>query len=232
MIDSAFSLERLERALSGHGLVLRGGFACTPDDALPDIAGRSARTLLLVGHVGGALWPPFERARRARPELGLDEWTRTVIEPLAEAVGGRALYPFQGPPFWPFQRWALRADTVFVSPVNLLIHPRYGLWHAYRAALILPQTVTVPVRPTAAHPCEACPSRPCLAACPVAALSPGKLDIARCVAHVTAPAGTACQTGCLARLACPVGREHLYPPAQRIFHMRAFLARHARTVPP
>jgi hypothetical protein len=30
--------------------------------------------------------------------------------------------------------------------------------------------------------------------------------------------------GCLARRACPVGREYAYDPAQARFHMQAFLA--------
>ena len=50
-------------------------------------------------------------------------------------VGAAPIYPFGGPPYWPFQRWAQRAEAVFPSPLGILIHPEYGLWHAYRAAL-------------------------------------------------------------------------------------------------
>ena len=36
----------------------------------------------------------------------LDRWSRRLIERLARELGGRALFPFGGPPFLPFQRWA------------------------------------------------------------------------------------------------------------------------------
>ena len=47
-----------------------------------------------------------------------------MIEALARELGGKALFPFGGPPFLPFQRWAQRAEPVHSSPIGLLIHPR------------------------------------------------------------------------------------------------------------
>jgi hypothetical protein len=49
-------------------------------------------------------------------------------------------------------------------------------------------------------------------------------DVPRCVAHLDSPAGSECLSGgCLARRACPVGRNYAYSAQQAEFHTRAFL---------
>ena len=51
-----------------------------------------------------------------------------------------------------------------------------------------------------------------------------RYDVAACAKHIAAPAGRDCLTGgCLARHACPVGRDFIYGPGQAGFHMAAFL---------
>lgn len=153
----------------------------------------------------------------------LDRWTKRNIDPISIEVGARALYPFGGPPHWPFQRWAMRAEAVHPSPLGILIHPDYGLWHGYRAALAFERPVPLPAREDRASPCEACADRPCLWACPVDAFRDG-YDVPRCRAHLASGRGEACfDAGCLARAACPVGRAYAYPEAQARFHTRAFL---------
>jgi hypothetical protein len=223
----------IEAACAAHGLIARGGFHPSVADGAP----AGARTLVLVGNAGPALWrafceatPPSERASGAHP---LDGWTRRAVGAIAEKLGARAVYPFDGPPYAPFQRWALRAGGVFTSPIGTLIHPVYGLWHAYRGALAFAAKLALPPPPTSASPCESCASKPCLTACPVGAFRieagpPARYDVPRCVAHVTSAAGTDCLGGgCLARRACPVGRDYAYGSEQARFHMRKFLAAQA-----
>jgi epoxyqueuosine reductase QueG len=148
-----------------------------------------------------------------------------VIGALAAALGARALYPFGGPPHWPFQRWAMRAEAVHVSPLGLLIHPDYGLWHSYRGALAFAEPIAVPALVARASPCEACSARPCLGACPVGAFTMQGYDVAACAAHLRDERGRACMDGgCLARRACPIGARYAHAPAQARFHMRAFLS--------
>lgn len=203
-----------------HGLALRGAFHPAPEDGVPLPAG----TLVLLGLVGAQGWDAFA----ASPEAGdgapdpLDRWSRRVIGAIAVRLGGTALFPFDGPPWLPFQRWALRAERVFASPLGLLVHPVHGLWHSYRGAVALPERLPLPVPRAAAHPCEACAARPCLAACPVGAFSPQGYDVAACAAH--ASRSDCRELGCHARLACPVGAAHAYGAGQTRFHMRAFLA--------
>ena len=110
------------------------------------------------------------------------------------------------------------------SPLGLNIHPTYGLWHAYRAALLFPVAFDLPVPRSGAHPCDSCLAKPCLSACPVHAFSPAGYDVPACAGHLKTSRGEACMSrGCLARHACPVGQGLGYAPAQAEFHMRAFL---------
>lgn len=217
----------LETALARHGLRLRGGFALEPerDRELRAVA-PWARFLALIGNVGSELWDKSgaEIAAMDGPDP-LDRWTRQVVDPIAEASGGHALYPFAGPPYWPFQRWAERAEGVRASPLGIQIHPEYGLWHAYRAGLLLREQIGQPVREND-HPCDTCAGRPCLSRCPVSAFSADGYDVERCVDHVVAAqyeAGSCSDVGCLARLACPVGASWRYKTDHTRFHMSAFV---------
>ncbi len=222
------ALEQVRHRIAPLGLSLRGGFHPEPEDGVPALAdGTSVATLLLVGHVGGEMWPVFSRASEHNDGAphALDRWTRRVLGEAAASLGATAFYPFGGPPWLPFQRWAQRGDGVAVSPLGILIHPDYGLWHAYRGALAFARRLELPDPVRASSPCLTCRGRPCLSTCPVGAFSATGYDVAGCRRHVGSPAGGLCREGgCAARLACPVGRQHAYPPAQMAFHMAAFLA--------
>jgi hypothetical protein len=223
--------EEIGRAAGSAGLVLRGGFHLVPEDGLPaGPGGVPAQTLLLLGMVGAEGWAAFSASPEAAlPEHPLDRWTRRVTEELAARLDAGALFPFEGPPYWPFQRWAMRAEPVAVSPLGILIHPAYGLWHAYRAALLFGRRLQLPAPAPQPSPCEACADKPCLAACPVGAFTRSGYDVGACAAHIAAPAGALCmEEGCRARDACPVGHAYRYPAPQIRFHMQAFRRARAR----
>lgn len=220
-------LKRIEGAAAAVGLRVRGAFLTASEDGVPDAPGRPARSLVMLGNAGPKLWHAF----RAAPEVhdgqphALDRWSRRVIDGLARALGATALYPFAGPPYYPFVAWAKRAEPVAESPLGMLIHPDHGLWHAYRGALAFAEVLALPPRDTRRRPCDSCPTRPCLSACPVAAFSDRGYDVEACVEHIEAPAGADClDLGCRARRACPVGRDAIYAPEQARFHMLAFQA--------
>lgn len=195
-------------AAAEHGLLARGGVA-TPDHG----------TLVLIGTAGSEFWPSFQAARRDEPDP-LDAWSRRVIGALAERFGARPLLPQDGPPFLPFQRWSMAAEAVYPSPMGVLVHPQYGLWHSYRGALAFDGPVDLPPRADLPNPCETCADRPCVTACPVGAAVP--YDVPKCKSHLEA--GGACRRiGCLPRHACPLGQEYAYVPEQASFHMAAFL---------
>jgi hypothetical protein len=220
------SYAQLDAALRTHGLIARGGFHPDPADAVPPLAdGGPVRTLVLAGNAGPEMWRFFTAApeftARSNP---LDSWTARVLGQVAADQGGEALFPFCGPPYLPFVAWAKRAEPVAESPLGILIHPSFGLWHAYRGALAFAEALDVPERETVARPCDTCADKPCLSACPVSAFKNPGYDVPACTGHVAAPQGADCLgQGCRARRACPVGRGFVSPPAQAEFHMHAFL---------
>jgi hypothetical protein len=217
-------LPLLRARIEDAGLAFRGALHPGPDDGI------AAGTLVLLGFAGPRGWPDFAVSAEAQDGLPdpLDRWSRRVIDALARASGGAALYPFGGPPWHPFQRWAQRAEPVHPSPLGILIHPDWGLWHSYRGAVALPVRLDLPPPDRRPGPCDACATRPCLTACPVAAFGAAGYDVARCAAHIASAAGGDCmEAGCAARRACPVGTAHRHGAAQAGFHMRAFRASRA-----
>lgn len=127
--------------LSTHGLALRGGLDFAADEKAPaGPSGRQARSVLLVGNAGDRFWPHF-RAWLADQSSGLpdplDAWSRQVLEAVALSSGARVVMPNERP-FQPFQQWAKRAEGLNASPLGILIHPEFGLWHAYRGAALRP----------------------------------------------------------------------------------------------
>jgi hypothetical protein len=218
-------LSTVNETLSGSGLFVRGALHVRDEDRAP----LGAKTLVLVGNAGTAMWQAFRAQVSETPRNGrahpLDSWVRSKIEAAAVRLGAEAVFPFDGPPFPPFQRWAMRAEPVHASPLGILIHPAYGLWHAYRGALAFRELLPLPPRGDAGNPCDSCRDKPCLRSCPVGAFGAYGYDVPACVAHVRSASGRAClDRGCAARRACPVGSGYRYEAAQAMFHMRGFLA--------
>jgi len=217
-------LSAIAETLDGTGLVYRGGFHAQPDDDVPPLQdGATAGTVVLIGNAGPALWRTFTAAvpDRTIPDP-LDRWLNPILDRLASKVGGTLVLPNRGPDFPPIQDWAMRAEPVYRSPIGILIHPVFGLWHVYRAALLFKEQIPLPPRTEAPSPCDSCTARPCLKVCPADAFKPTRFDAQACVNHVDSLAGTNCQErGCLARRACPIGRDHAYPQEAGAFHMAA-----------
>ncbi|MSQ70151.1 MAG: 4Fe-4S dicluster domain-containing protein [Betaproteobacteria bacterium] len=167
---------------------------------------------------------PLAEGTRARAESNnpLEDWLDPQIEAAARAVGAdQVIFPTRRP-YPPVQRWAQRVEAVHPSPIGLLIHPRYGLFHVYRAVLLFAERFALPAFEPAASPCDSCADRPCLSVCPADAFQPERFDMVACVNHVTGTAGGNCrERGCLARRACPVGREFSYASEAGAFHMAA-----------
>jgi hypothetical protein len=217
-------LAQIDREIERSGLVARGALRLADDERQTGLEGLT--TIVVLGAVGERGWSAFADAPErwdGRPHP-LDRWSRRIIDELARICGARALYPFEGPPFWPFQRWAMRAEAVHISPLGLLIHPEYGLWHSYRGALGFAEPFAIPAIERRASPCETCLERPCLTACPVGAFASSGYDVAACAAHLSGKDGRACMDGgCLARRACPIGADRAQGQTQARFHMQAFL---------
>ena len=204
-------------AVTGIGVV--GAFHPDAEDAAPSGIG----TLILLGPAGPEMWQAF----RASPEYGdgsphpMDRWSARVIGSLAAELGAQAFFPFGGPPWQPFQKWAVTGEGAVSSPVSMQATTGRGLWTSYRGALGFRKVFELPYT-TNQSPCLDC-SAPCLKACPVDAFSDGMYNVPRCVEHLKQEPRVACREGCLVRAACPYGAAVNLPVKQRTFHIDAFL---------
>jgi hypothetical protein len=227
-VDSLSLNAAVAAVLVPSGLEPRGWMVPEKSSAPLLQSGEPARTICLVGHGGGGFWPVFAAWHEMHPGIGdpLDTWSKTVINPAAAMLGGEAVFP-SDQPWHPFQQWAMAAEGLKPSPLGLLIHPEYGLWHGYRGAILFGTDSIAALEPGKAvvHPCDTCSDKPCLSACPVGAFSPAGFAVAACRTFVkTKPGQDRCMSwGCLARDACPVGRAYRYGAEQIRFHMAAFV---------
>lgn|GEM_PF-56318 len=218
--NDALQTGTLQKLLTAQGLILRGAFHPTDEDDAPTGTG----TLIMVGNAGPEMWQTFQSTHPDGADP-LNHWTRQVLETVAERTGATALFPFEGPPYWPFLRWAARAEGVYPSPLGMMIHPRFGLWHAWRGALAFRDQLDLPERTQAANPCDTCSDKPCLTACPVSAFGNAGYDTTACAAWLRGLGGSDCVTrGCAARHACPEGKGYRYEPPQAALHMASFVA--------
>lgn len=217
----------LVRDAGQYGLVLRGGFGVSGDDGVPDIGeGTPARSLVLFGNAGSSIWPTFSGS----PEYAdgepdpLNRWSERIGRELAARWRGLALFPFGGPPYQPFLRWAGKAEGLRSSRLGMLLHPDYGLWHAYRFAIAFAEPVDgLEAQPApAAHACDTCREQPCLSVCPVDAFDGERYAVEACFRYLQAHPDSPCRRACRARDACPEGAGYRYDPDHAAFHMTQF----------
>jgi hypothetical protein len=195
-----------------------GWFRPDSEDGVPP----GTQFVILIGNAGPEMFQRFANERDPDNDK-LDNWTHVAVSALARELAARAVFPFEKP-YPPMLTWARKAGAGHVSPLGLNIHPVYGLWHAFRAALLFDVAFDLPGQEPGTHPCETCDGRPCLTTCPVSAFTANSYDTAACAGHLRTAAGASCMDGgCLARHACPVGQTYAYSKEQAHFHMRAFL---------
>jgi len=232
MAKSPNNLSRLEAELARHGLSVLGGLSLTETLCAKGEESFAGRAAILIGNTGHRMWPYILKS----PEYSdgqsdpMNRWTRRVVSKLTQHVDGDARYPFNIP-YWPFQRIALATGNMHSSPLGILIHPEYGLWHAFRAVIIvspnsgLSADIEEMIHQTqkVIHPCDTCAEKPCLNTCPVSAFDGVSLDREACFKYLDDGREPDCMNvGCAARNACPVGQDYKYENTQVRFHMRSY----------
>ena len=214
--------------LAEQGLNLLAVFDCASEplcdlqnklsDKRLEAAAIAGNRLILIGNAGPAFW----RALQANANTGsdpVDNYSHQLAKRFVEEylyASAEILYPGAGA--LPLQYLGALAGWHYPSPLGVGIHPQYGLWFAYRAA-VLTDAPLAPSKPLpGVSPCQHCTDRPCLSACPPRALAqPGAPDLRRCL-DWRCTTESSCANTCLARLACPVGREQRYDEPQIQYH--------------
>lgn len=209
--------DEISRFLPEYGLNIAGAFQCDADDGLPV-------TTLCMLSPAPSFWEHFS----ASPEFEdgtvdpIDRWSERVIDAIALELDAVAFYPFSGPPYFPFQRWAQKTKRSWQSEVGLLVHDTSGLMISFRGALGFHHPLDIPST-TCGNPCDKCVGKPCRTACPVGALTPKGYNAESCKSHLRSDAGNDCMTsGCIVRRACPWSSGAKRVAEQSAMHMQAF----------
>lgn len=198
-------------------------------------AAREARSIIVVANGGGDFWRAFAAHTANHPEWHervnpLDDFTRLIVEEsLLPAVAAKRvrctpLYPFvAGAPTLDFMRLGRLAGLAGPSIVGVVVHPIYGPWIAFRAALLVDSLIDEPGAALGFDPCPSCTARSCVAACPADAVSGGTgWNIPRCLVHRVEREAD-CAPRCHARAACVIGPRHRYPDDELAYHQRRAL---------
>ena len=218
---AATTYRAVEDAVIRVNLRIFGGFHPTETDNAP----AGCRTLFMLGPDEPGFWDRVS----LQPEFSdgkpdpLDRWSRRAVEPVAEEVGAKALFPFGGPPWLPFFSWALRTGSCWQSPVQLLVHDTAGLFVSFRAALAFGREIDLPDTDSAS-PCWSCAERPCLRSCPAGVLDERRYNAEGCKTYVSGTDGRDClERGCNVRRSCPVSITFGRSERQSRFHQLAFI---------
>lgn len=212
------TLDEVVGATGENFLEIFGAFHPEEADEVP----MPLRTLVLLGPKEPGFWAHFTESEEAQDGRAdpLDRWSQRVIENLAKRLNAKAFFPFGGPPWQPFVRWAQASGRAHVSPVGLLIHDQAGLMVSYRGALGFEARMDLPE--TGPSPCYSCENKPCLTACPVDAFAGDGYDVAGCKTDLERAGNDCLSRGCAVRRACPVSQKYGRREAQSSFHMAAF----------
>ena len=210
-------LSLLEHSLRAYGLLVLGILEESADSQI-----------VLIGNAGSSIWPLFAKSPENQDGLAhpMDRWSKRVGSSIASELEADVIFPFEGPPYPPVLNWTEQAGQAFPSPISMFIHRKYGLWHAYRFALLLKEPLSGAKEPgPGVSPCLSCATQPCLEACPVDAFTSEKYRVGDCVDYLASDTDSPCrEQGCTARKACPVAVQNQYDSAHARFHMKAFLA--------
>lgn len=174
----------------------------------------ACRQIVLIGNAGRAMWAALKAAGPASDDPIDDFSVRTVMQWFTtQFPGHRSTLLYPADKAVGLQSLGQLAGWHHPTPFKLGILPQWGTWFGYRVAL-LTDTELAPTAPLqAASPCASCAGRPCVAACPPQAMADGEFVLDKCVSYRLQP-DSRCRTRCVARDACPVGREHRYDEEQ------------------
>ncbi len=177
------------------------------------------RQLVVLGHGGTSFFD--QTALQASDPL--DERTIDLFESFMARVGCsefEVLYPLRHDVI-DLRSLGLQLGWQQSSQLGIGIHPVWGTWFAYRLVAATNTDLPVTVCQKITSPCETCKDKPCLSACPASA--PGDTFQLNACSEERLRVDSDCADRCLAREACPVGREHQYSREQIQYHYQRSL---------
>jgi epoxyqueuosine reductase len=244
--DPASILDAIRASAIPHGLNL---CAAVPveryDSAVQPALSASrmdpaARSIVVLGNGGRSFWSAFQLHAARNPgwrerENPLDDFTRNVMEHEIAARLDRAglrhtvVYPFMNDGrSLDFVSLGRIAGIAGPSILGVAVHPMFGPWIAFRAALLLDVLMDIPGDALGFDPCPGCVARSCIRTCPAGAIGfPSGWNVPKCLTWRVENEAD-CARRCHARAGCVLGPEHRYPDDEIAYHqMRALRAMRA-----
>jgi len=188
---------------------------------------KNYQQLILVGHGGSKMWSVMRDQIKKKTDP-IDEYSVNCVRQWMhiECPENRyeIIYP-SGELAIPLTKLGVLAGWQQESPLLIGINRRWGLWFAYRVALLADTNFEVVVAEGSvfdpsvkqSSPCTNCVGKECVQACPAKAIKGNKLDLNTCVVYRQEDASL-CKDRCVARLSCPVKTEHQYTEEQIVYH--------------
>ena len=193
------------------------------------------RQLILFAHGGGQLWSslnsPIGNARQDR-DNPIDAFSTAAISDYLKTLDPKMRFTFLYPKHSsvPLQQLGALMGWHHQSPLKIGINSQWGLWFAYRAAVLVDSNFAQSKPLTNSSPCNDCAPgevKPCVKACPAHAMDNGDFDLEACMDYRLED-GSQCANRCIARNACPVRVEHRYSDEQMHYHYDVSLKMIAR----
>lgn len=174
--------------------------------------------LILIGHGGTKLWSVL-KSKNFQTDDPIDDFSiRHIDNCLKKTLGENTfefLYP--GEHLVGLQSLGSLAGWHNPSLLRIGILKEWGTWFAYRAVVLARSSFgrTKPIQ--ASSICDNCVSKACVAACPPEAVTKDNFRGNTCFSW-RAKENSPCARTCLARLACPIAKEHTYSEEQQAYH--------------
>lgn len=181
--------------------------------------------LLLTGHGGRLFWEKLQEAGMETADPVDTFSTQLTTQFIRDYLGNPPhllLYPF-GDYLVPLTQLGEWAGWSHPSPLGQGIHAHFGVWFAYRTAVLLNGSFPATPRLQNSSPCQNCVDKPCITACPAGAVQEAGFQMSPCI-NFRLRTHSPCADRCLARMACPVAPEHRYTLPQIQYHYGHSLA--------
>ncbi|WP_444995160.1 hypothetical protein [Aliikangiella sp. IMCC44359] len=174
--------------------------------------------LLIIGHGGNRMWQAFGESEK-EPLNPIDNFSLNHVTAYLDKQSGvesyQAIYP--GGQFFGLQQLGKILGWHHDSPFRVGINSQWGSWFAYRVVMLTKSKYQPTAVQRTESPCLQCNQRPCVNACPANALSENDFALSDCLSYRES-ANSSCRDKCLARMACPVGKQHQYSIEQINYH--------------
>lgn len=178
------------------------------------------RQLILLGHGGKQLWRQVKETI-GKVEEPIDEYSKKVVNELFQNQfpndNYEIIYPSENSRAIGLQALGELAGWHFTSPFRVGINEQWGSWFAYRAVVLADSNFELTRVENWTSPCIECETQECIQACPADAISFDEILLNQCLDYRIEDKSS-CSARCLARMACPIAKEHQYTLEQIQYH--------------